>query len=72
MYKVNKEETNMWKVEANNRNGEFFTKSALTLSESREIHSVLSNSGQWAVVRSFDATMSKLMLDNTNESLYSN
>jgi type VI protein secretion system component VasK len=62
----------MWKVEANNRNGEFFTKSALTLAESREIHSTLSNSGQWAVVRSFDAAMSKLMLDNSNESLYSN
>lgn len=62
----------MWKVEANNRNGEFFTKSALTLTESREIHSFLSNSGQWAVVRSFDTTMSKLMLDNSNESLYSN
>ena len=62
----------MWKVEANNRNGDFFIKSALTLTESREIHSFLSNSGQWAVVRSFDTTMSKLMLDNTNESLYSN
>ena len=62
----------MWKVEASNRNGEFFKKSALTLTESREIHRVLSNSGQWAVVRSFDTTMSNLALDNHNESLYSN
>ncbi|MDC1446536.1 hypothetical protein N8344_01030 [bacterium] len=62
----------MWKVEANNRNGDYFTKSALTLEESREIHSLLSNSGQWAVVRSLDTTMSKSMLDNRNESLYSN
>ena len=44
----------MWQVEANNRNGDYFTKSALTLEESREIHSLLSNSGQWAVVRSLD------------------
>lgn len=44
----------MWQVQANNRNGDFFIKSALTLAESRELHSVLSNSGQWAVVRSFD------------------
>jgi hypothetical protein len=44
----------MWQVVANNRNGEYFTKSELTLEESREIHSLLSNSGQWAVVRSLD------------------
>lgn len=46
----------MWAVEAKNfgDNPDYFYMSGLTQSESRKLHSDLSNSGEWAMVRSWD------------------
>ena len=46
----------MWAVEARNYgdNPDYFYMSGLTQSESRKHHSQLSNSGKWAMVRSWD------------------
>ena len=43
----------MWQVEANNTKGDFHIVGSLTLSESRKLHSELSNSGKWGMVRSY-------------------
>jgi len=46
----------MWAIEARNfgDNPDYFYMSGLTQSESRKHHSQLSNSGKWAMVRSWD------------------
>lgn len=46
----------MWAVEAKNfgENPDFFYMSGLTQAESRKLHAQMSNSGEWAYVRSWD------------------
>ena len=46
----------MWAVEAKNfgADADYFYASGLTQKESRKIHSEMSNSGEWALVRSWD------------------
>ena len=46
----------MWAVEAKNfgDNPDYFYMSGLTQTESRKRHADLSNSGKWAMVRSWD------------------
>jgi hypothetical protein len=46
----------MWAVEAKNfgENADYFYMSGLTKEESRKRHSDLYNSGEWAMVRSWD------------------
>ena len=48
----------MWAVEARNfgENKDYWYMSGLTQEESRERHTKLSNSGEWAMVRSWDLT----------------
>lgn len=47
---------NMWAIEAKNfgENPDYFYMSGLTQKESRRQHAKLSNSGEWAMVRSWD------------------
>ena len=44
----------MWQVEASNAKGDFQIVSSLSQAASRKLHRELSNSGKWAMVRSFD------------------
>lgn len=46
----------MWAIEARNfgNNPDYFYISGLTQSESRKQHAEMSNSGKWAMVRSWD------------------
>jgi len=46
----------MWAIEARNygENKDYFYMSGLTEEESRALHAKLSNSGEWALVRSWD------------------
>ena len=46
----------MWAVEARNygEKADYWYMSGLTAAESRKIHGQLSNSGEWAMVRSWD------------------
>lgn len=46
----------MWVVEARNygENADYFYLSGLSQEESRKMHSRLANSGEWAMVRSWD------------------
>lgn len=46
----------MWAVEAKNfgDNPDYFYASGLTESESKKIHKAMANSGEWALVRSWD------------------
>ena len=44
----------MWQVEASNAKGDFYISSSLSQAASRKLHRELSNSGKWAMVRSFD------------------
>lgn len=46
----------MWAVEARNygENADYFYLSGLTQAESKKMHKDLANSGEWAMVRSWD------------------
>lgn len=57
-----------WQVEAKNPNGDFHLVSSLSQEGSRKLHSELSNSGEWASVRSFDSDSASLFLEKSHVS----
>ena len=58
----------MWQVEARNPNGDFHLVSSLSQAASRKLHGELSNSGEWAEVRSFSMESASLFLEKSHVS----
>jgi len=55
----------MWQVQARNAKGDFEIVSLLSKTASRKLHSEMSNSGKWSMVRSFDMEHVQRQVDAT-------